>query len=46
MAWLTFLRNHAPVVSGKLPLQAKQPLLIASLQQFMDESRGGVKANR
>jgi hypothetical protein len=29
-----------------LPLQAKQALLVASLQQFMNESRGGVEANR
>jgi hypothetical protein len=27
-------------------LQAKQPLLVASLQQFMDESCGGIEANR
>src|SRR5262249_59796460 len=34
------------LVSGELPLQAKQTLLVASIQQFMDESRGGVEANR
>ncbi len=31
---------------GELPLQAKQPLLVPRLQQFMDESRGGGEANR
>src|SRR5450759_3072285 len=40
------LVDDQELVSGELPLQAKQPLLVAGLQQFMDESRGGIEADR
>ena len=42
----TFDPAFDPLVSGELRLQAKQPLLVAILQQFMDESRGGIEADR
>ena len=29
-----------------MPLQAEQPLLVARLQQFMDESCGGIETDR
>jgi len=38
------LVDNQKLVSGELSLQPKQPLLIASLQTVMDESRGGVEA--
>src|SRR4029077_14622661 len=40
------LVDDQELISGELSLQAKQPLLVASLEQFMDESRGGIEADR
>jgi hypothetical protein len=39
------LVNDQELVSGELPLQAKQSFLVASFQQLMNESRGGIEAN-
>ena len=43
--WLNIskLVDNQELVSGELPLQAKQPLLVASLQQFMVFSVGKQK---
>jgi hypothetical protein len=38
--------DNQELVSGELPLQAKQLFIVTSLQQFIDESRGGAEANR
>jgi hypothetical protein len=40
------LVDDQELVSGDLPLQTKQPLLIASLQQFMNKGRGCIEPDR